>query len=628
MRWLRLFALLAIVLALAPLAEAKLVFRDGQWVRVPDDEDVTAEPAQADTQPAETKPVAETQPAPEPEPTPAQKPIETPAETPAVVPVEPAPSPSVEPTPPPVELPPLTPPQTPTVPAETPTPAETPRDDQALMPMQPIEPETPAATAADQTPTVPAEPAVAPETQPSPVAETPAMPEAAPAPETPVMPETPATAETPAPMPAAEPSAEAPATEPPATAAEAVPPAPAPDEEVDFVFRDGRWEPVVRSQTAPKPSTVPQITELPDAVITPMPGEPATADLVTEPPLVTPITNVRPEDHGPALPPPVEVQPLPEPALAIDQVPSVGEKYRQIEPSAAADEAESLLAAAGQADGDGPAAVRSMIAKFRDGRYAATAKLASKFLKRHAVSPSGEPASWLRAEAVFSGGDYYRAFDAYEHFITNYAGSRLVDKALLREVQCAEALFGPARRKVLGLGLGSGNDEAVGILEKVYAHRPTGPLAADALFRIGEFKMSSGKSEEAEEQFRRFIDEFPNHSRARQARLMAAQSAIASCLGPVYDDAPMRRAGGMLQSYQDTYPEMAAQENVAGALEAIRRHEATKKYEMAVYYQRAGRLKAAAFYARKVVDEFPGTPASVEAREMLQELPPPPAVGR
>jgi len=622
MRWLRLFALLAIVLALAPLAEAKLVFRNGQWVRVPDEEDVTAEPAQADTQHAEPpQPVAEPTPAPKPEPTPAEPPSDTSSEKPAVVPVEPAPS---------VEPAPAATPQTPTVPAEIPatTPAETPRDGQALMPMQPIEPETPDATAADQTPAAPAEPAAVTATQPSPVAETPAMPQATPAPETPVMPETPATAETPAPTPAAEPSAEAPTTPPPATAAETTTPAPAPDEEVDFVFRDGRWEPVVRSQTAPKPSTTPQITVLPDAGSTPMPSDPSAPDLGTELPLVTPITNVRPEDHGPALPPPVEVQPLAQTALAIDKVPSVGEKYRQIEPSAAAEEAESLLAAAGQTDGDGPAAVRSMIAKFRSGHYAATAKLASKFLKKHAVSPCGEPASWLKAEAVFCGGDYYKAFEAYEHFIANYAGSRLVDKALLREVQCAEALFGPARRKVLGLGLGSGNDEAVAILEKVYAHRPTGPLAAAALFRIGEFKMSIGKSEEAEEQFRRFIDEFPNHSRARQARLMAAQSAIASCLGPVYDDAPIRRAGGMLQSYQDTYPELAAQENVAGALEAIRRHEATKKYQMAVYYQRAGRPKAAAFYARKVVEEFPGTPASVEARAMLQKLPPPPAVGQ
>ncbi|MBN2582407.1 MAG: outer membrane protein assembly factor BamD [Planctomycetes bacterium] len=601
MRWLRFLTLLGIVLAFVAVAEAKLVFRDGKWVRVPDEEEVTA-PSDQQTEPAEPRPVITTpvqptkqpQPAEQPAATPSEKPVERPVESPTTVPeVEPQQQPTVE-TPPVV-----TPAETPAV-APVETPVVKPSGDEALMPMRPVEPDAAATTE-------PAPEPAATATRPveTPVPEPAAQAESHPASETVV--ETPA-AERPT-EPATEPAAtvEVPATTPPT------------DEQIGFEFRDGRWVPVVKPTVAEKPAPKPEPTEI---VATTTPTEPEPSELITEPPLVTPVTKVKPEDHGPDLPPPVDVQPLPEPALAIAEVPSIGEKYRQPQPSQAGDEAEGLLQSASQADAAGLEAVRSMIARFKAGQYGATAKQASKFLKKNAVSPCAEPAAWLKAEAVFSGGDYYKAFEAYEHFINNYAGSRLVDKALVREMECAEALFGPARRKILGLGLGSGNDEAVGIMEKVYSHRPTGPLAADAIFRIGEFKMGSGKPEEAEEQFRRFLEEFPNHARARQARLMAAQSAMASCLGPVYDDASIRRARDMLQSYQDTYPEMAARENVAGAMEAIRRHQATKKYEMAAYYQRAQEPKAAAFYARKVVEEFPGTPAAVEARDMLQKLSP------
>jgi outer membrane assembly lipoprotein YfiO len=635
MRWLRIFILLGIVVTLAAAVHAKLVFRDGQWVRVPDDEDSVVEPAPAQAPADQPAPVAVPTKAPAelPAETTTAQPIETPAESPTVPPAEAPADVTVEtPSPQPAETPAETtaaqPVETPVLPTTiepttqpepaaeiaAPTPVVQPDDHQAMTPMTPIEPEQPVA-AETTTPAPTPETTTPVEPQPSVAETTPDADPPAVAAETPAAVETPATAEAPS-------SSETAAMDqtPAIPETSAVAP-PADDEQIEFVFRDGRWEPVVRSTAASEPATG-------GVEITPLPIDPEVTGLATELPRVTPITHVRPGDHGPDLPAAIEVEPLRRPALAIDQVPSIGEKYLRPEPSMAADEAEALLADSRETDGAGPEAVRSMIAKFRSGSYSSVARQGAKFLKRNSVSPCGEPASWLRAEAVFADGDYYKAFNAYEHFITNYAGSRLVDKALTREMECAEALFGPARRKILGLGLGSGNDEAVGILERVYAHRPTGPLAAEALFRIGEFKMGTGKFEEAEEQFRRFIDEFPNHNRARQARLMAAQSAIASCLGPQYDIAPMRRAGGILESYQDTYPEMAARENVSGALEAIRRHEASRKYDMASYYDRAGRPVAARFYARAVVDEFPGTPAAVDARKMLQELPPQLAAGR
>jgi len=376
--------------------------------------------------------------------------------------------------------------------------------------------------------------------------------------------------------------------------------------ETSFEFRDGRWVPVIKSKT-PQPGEIP-VT-------------PTVAALPNDERPESPQFTGQPQEKPPVeLPPVVAVAPLSDPALAVAQAPSVGRKYRPPAPSKAADEADQIIKAAGQVSPDELEAVRSMIERFRSNRFSRTARAAGKFLKNYPNSACAEAAAWLRAEAIFSGGDYYKAFGAYEDFIGGYAGSRMVHKALVREMEIAEALLGPARRKVLGLGLGSGNDEAIAILEKVYAHRPTGPLAADATFRIGEFNTSKGRFEEAEEMYRRFLDQFPNHARSRQAQLLAAQSAMASSRGPAYDDASMRRAHDLLKSYQDKYPEMAAKENVSGALEKIRRSQARKKYEMATYYWRAKRRKAAAFYARKVLAEFPGTPAATEARQLLGKI--------
>jgi outer membrane protein assembly factor BamD (BamD/ComL family) len=306
--------------------------------------------------------------------------------------------------------------------------------------------------------------------------------------------------------------------------------------------------------------------------------------------------------------------------LVVGGTESVGQKYRHPKPSQAADEAERMTAAAGAVGTREHELLLSAIDHFRAENYRRARGVAAKLVRRYPDSPLAEAARWIEAEARFSRREYYRAWTAYEAFLKHFAGSSLSEKALLREFQCAEALLGGARRKILGLGLLSGDDEALAILEKIYGYRPTGLLAADAVFRIAEYHMDRGAFEEAEDWLGKFLKEFPNHGRARQAELWSAKCAMASNLGPKYDESTLTRARDTLRAYQRKYPKPAARENVAGALERIRHLRARKKYEMAAYYRRAQQPRAASFYARLVVEQFPGTPAAAEAQGLLQQL--------
>lgn len=386
--------------------------------------------------------------------------------------------------------------------------------------------------------------------------------------------------------------------------------------------------PPVEPAPAPQPTpTVEPPTKTPPVEPTPTKPEPPKITLPSESPL-PPASPVRAEPAG--QPVPAEPSPKPAPAPEVPRVPaapldlpqatSVGEKYRTPEPSKAADQAESLVANVSPPQADAAERLTEAIAAFRKGDYGTTESLAKKLIKAYPHSRYAEAAQWLRAEAIFSSGDFYQPYQEYETFLKTYAGSPLVDQALLREFQCAEALFGPARRKVIGLPLFSGDDEAMAMLEKLYAHRPTGPLAADAVFRQAEHHLAKGRFIEAEEMLRKFLNEFPNHARARQAELWSAQCAMAANAGATYDDSGLTRAEDTLRAYREKYPRMAAQENVDGALEKIRHMQAERKLQRAEYYRRARRPKAARFYAQRVVDQFPGTPSVPKAQALLGEL--------
>jgi outer membrane assembly lipoprotein YfiO len=392
--------------------------------------------------------------------------------------------------------------------------------------------------------------------------------------------------------------------------------------EAKFVFRDGKWVFVPDNEDLPKeppPAQPPSESPKPPEE-SPKPPEPQPAQPVEPPAVAPPKTDQQPPAPNPAepaTPPAPRVAPAP---LVVQGSESVGLKYRPVEASKAADEAQDLAAKAGPGGAAELANLNSLIADFRLGRYSSVASSATRFLKEHPNSAYGEAALWLKCEAVLSDGDYYKAWTVYEDFVKDYAGSRLVDKALVREVQCAEALLGPARRKILGMPLGSGNDEAVAMLEKLHSDRPGTLLAADALLRIAEFRMTKGRFDDAEQTLRQFLKEFPNHERAREAELRSAQCAMAANNGPTYDDASLKRAEDTLRAYQEKYPTLAAEENVPGALEKIRCMKAEKQFQTAAYYARAQRPRAAAFYADLVQREFPGTPAAQEAAALMREL--------
>jgi len=415
--------------------------------------------------------------------------------------------------------------------------------------------------------------------------------------------------------------------------------------EAKFVFRDGKWvfvpdeeaPPVENPPVAPQPQPPvvepqPAVPPGPEQAPAPPPAEKPPSEVVQPPPAIPgevqpPEVAQPPAPAPPAPQPPAEARPPIPPRPRVQPAPliaapeeSVGRKYRNPEASNAADEAMEILLSLQQAPQAETAPVMAAVQDFRAGKFAKAARDAKELLASHPDSRCGEAAEWLRAEAVFCDRDYYGAFAEYETFLKNYAGSKLGDKALRREFQCAEAIFGGAKRVVLGLLRLSGDEDALAMLEKIYGHRPTGPLAPEAIFRIAEYKMQRGKFEEAEEQLGKFLEEFPNHERARQAELCAAQCAMAASGGPQYDDAALKRAADTLQAYQDKYPQVAAQENVPNALEKIRLAEAEKKLQMARYYQRAQRPKAAAFYAEKVIKDYPDTAPAAEAQKLLDEL--------
>jgi len=268
-------------------------------------------------------------------------------------------------------------------------------------------------------------------------------------------------------------------------------------------------------------------------------------------------------------------------------------------------------------------------ADFQAANHRRAEKTFHELIKDYPESPYREEAMWLRAESLFARERYYKAFEQYEEFIEQYAGSRRYQDALRKEIEIAELYLGPVRRRVLGIPIMSGEGEAIEILRRVYEHQPSGDLADDIILRIADYYWSKRKWPDAEQYYDKYCKEYPNGEAVRHAEFRRAECAIRQCEGPRYSTTTLRLARDRLRQFQEKYPDEAARRDVAAMLERLRDLQAQSLYEIAARYRRSGHPCAAAFYAERLRGRYPDSAWSLKAADFLAPdlEPAPPAPG-
>ena len=412
-----------------------------------------------------------------------------------------------------------------------------------------------------------------------------------------------------------------------------------------WTWRNGRWEysddrapPTPPAPGEPKPPQAPPAPPIP-----PTPGaeqpSPAPAPAPAPPPEAPPAPKI----ETPSAPKP-EVPPVPPPAAPKAEVPAPTPPPQENAPAAqdsssaktpwwkwwakppSADTSKSWWQSWWSwGDTVQPDADRLLFEEGKSYMASGYPRMADwtfrRLIKGYPTSAFREEAMWLRAESLMAQKEHFNAFYQYDELVTQYAGSPHYADALRREIEIAEILLGPERRRVLGIPMTSGDSEAIEILHKVYEHQPTGDLADAVVLRTADHYFAKQQWAEAEENYDKFCREYPNSDGAIRAELQRAKCTIEKCRGARYDTAGLQLAYDRLRQFQAKFPEAAEKEGVGALLAKVRERQAEGLYEIAARYRRGGQPLAAAFYAERLRERFPDTTWSEKAREFLAQAP-------
>ncbi len=272
---------------------------------------------------------------------------------------------------------------------------------------------------------------------------------------------------------------------------------------------------------------------------------------------------------------------------------------------------------AGTAEGE----VHEIRTLVRAGKYRQALAMVNRFAKRHGDShPLYAEVILAKAEAQIGRRDYYKAHLTLQEFLSAYRGMPLTAEALRLEFVIAETFLTGVKRKVWGIRLLSGEEEALKILDEIvtdYSDSPIAELArktkADYLFRKGEHIAAEGD-------YQRLVTDYPRGRYHAFGLRRLAEAALAGFAGVEFDEVALAEARERFSDYRARYPARAQAEDVAGVITTIDELAGEKEFLIASYYERTEHLGSAVFYFDSVRRKWPTTIAATKATRRLELL--------
>lgn len=260
-------------------------------------------------------------------------------------------------------------------------------------------------------------------------------------------------------------------------------------------------------------------------------------------------------------------------------------------------------------------------ADFAEDHHRAAYRKVQKWIKtygrEHELYP---PAAILRAEIEIARHDYYKAHKHLQEFLNEFSGTQYAERAVELEFTIAEVFLGGKRRKFLGVRFLKADDIGISILDELATTYPESNVAELAMKTKADYYYNTGQFASAELECADLVKEFPRSRYTRNAQRRSAESALAAFPGIEFDDAPLIEAEERYRDYVAMYPGVAEREGVGLILQDIRSKRAAKEYEIGRYYERTGKARAAAFYYRSTMVNWPDTIAATRARERLSRM--------
>lgn len=258
---------------------------------------------------------------------------------------------------------------------------------------------------------------------------------------------------------------------------------------------------------------------------------------------------------------------------------------------------------------------------FNDKRYKEAYKEFKKLLIHYPDSKQAAEAQYYLGRCLEKMNQSYQAFLEYTKVIESYPNSQQINEVVERQYAIGEYFLEHQPKHWLGVSVYDFVEHpALEIFRKIVEKVPYSAYASRAQYKLGILLFQLGRFEEAKDAFQKVIDNYPDSEWAASAKYQLALATSKAYPGVGYDSTALKEATQRLDEFVKTHPEAGISEQAQKQLQELRDKEAKKNFDTAQFYEKQRQFKAAATYYRLVIDKYPESDYTSQARGRLSEI--------
>lgn len=251
---------------------------------------------------------------------------------------------------------------------------------------------------------------------------------------------------------------------------------------------------------------------------------------------------------------------------------------------------------------------------------------ASHFLtitEKYPQSTYAQEAYFHQGRSLFAQGEYERANSSLTLYLQQAGMPKNFEESIELKYRIAEQFRKGAKTHLFGYQSmpkwQNGKDLALDIYDEVTVALPNHPLAANALYSKAMILWNIKQYKEAVASLQKLIQRFPKDDMAPVSYVCVANIYLDQATSELQNADILAFSEINLKHFEEDFPRDERISEVKEALNGVKEMYAKGLFETGQFYEKVGKYKAAAFYYRKAISDFPETGISDHCRKRLNE---------
>lgn len=253
----------------------------------------------------------------------------------------------------------------------------------------------------------------------------------------------------------------------------------------------------------------------------------------------------------------------------------------------------------------------------KNGKIEVAIREHKKLLKHYSKSEYAPSSCFILGEIYKERGDSKKAFEYFQKIVDEYPSSPLVFSAIKRQSEIADEKL---EEKKGGIFRVFTRKEKTKYMNKVVENNPYDLENVDRMFKLAEFYFQIKEYDESLEVLSKIIKNFPQTEYSEKAKFLRIKYSINSIPDVNNDTDLIDEIREEIIAFLIEYPESKFKNEIENIVSILDEKEAEKYYQIARYYEKAGRSKSAIYYYKKIFDKFPETKYGKIAYEKINKI--------